>query len=92
MNTQDEPLREWRLHRDEYLAEFLRLEGRGDYTEDYCTSCPVGSQAATPKYRCRDCFSMRLVCTDCCRDAHKENPLHVIEVRVFLFFLLMFTD
>lgn len=47
-------------------------------------SCPLGVQAGTPKYRCRDCFSMRLVCADCCREAHKEHPLHVIEVRRFL--------
>lgn len=69
------------MHRDEYLEELIRLEGRGDSPTTLCSSCPPGSEAGRPLYRCRDCFSTDLVCQTCCVEAHKNRPLDIIEVR-----------
>lgn len=81
---QDQPLKEWIPHRDEYLAEMIRLEGRGDAELESCPRCPPGA-SSVPCYRCKDCFGMQLLCGTCCVEVHGNNPLHVIEVRAMAF-------
>ncbi|KII84055.1 hypothetical protein PLICRDRAFT_671736 [Plicaturopsis crispa FD-325 SS-3] len=66
-------------YRDEYLAEFLRREGRGFFTGDRCPACPAGSTGRRPAYRCLDCSSLELLCLECCVSAHARHPLDVIE-------------
>ncbi|KAG1732168.1 hypothetical protein EDB19DRAFT_1831477, partial [Suillus lakei] len=64
--VQGEVLRSWRADTDLYLEEFLRLEGRGDYSQDLCV---CGEEA--PIYRCQDCYGPKLFC-------HLQ-PLHKIK-------------
>ena len=82
-SSQDAPLREWGGEtksdpgfREEYLAEFLRLEGRGDGSQPGCMSCT----SADGVYRCEDCMGRLLECPSCCLKRHKLLPLHVIQV------------
>ncbi|KAK7039759.1 CxC2 domain-containing protein [Favolaschia claudopus] len=71
----DMALHEFRALRDEYLREFLRLDGCGDASTEICAGC----DAAEPSFRCKDCFGELLYCRACCVDMHKRNPLHRIE-------------
>ncbi|KAH7906396.1 hypothetical protein BJ138DRAFT_1016290, partial [Hygrophoropsis aurantiaca] len=66
---------QWLSERSVFLSEFLRLDGRGDFTEDAC-SCSPQKRAV---YRCKDCFGLRLQCQDCIVLGHATNPLHRIE-------------
>jgi hypothetical protein len=100
----DEPLKRWTEDcRDEYLDEFVRSEGRGNFTQEHCPSCKrAGSsnlfqgiinpepELGIPTIRCKDCFGGELVCEGCCVRDHLHNPLHMIEVslRMFTFLLL----
>ncbi|KAJ7085635.1 hypothetical protein B0H15DRAFT_760858, partial [Mycena belliarum] len=73
------PLREWVLeNRDEFLAELLRWEGRGDHRAyGVCPGCSM--QRA--EYRCRLCMTGgEMVCSACIVEHHKRTPLHVVEV------------
>ncbi|KII87536.1 hypothetical protein PLICRDRAFT_113331, partial [Plicaturopsis crispa FD-325 SS-3] len=77
--SQDSPLKQWTPHRDEYLAEFLRREGRGYFTADRCPACPTDGPAGAALYRCLDCSSLELLCNRCCVAAHARHPLDCIE-------------
>ncbi|KAG1888123.1 hypothetical protein F4604DRAFT_1877330 [Suillus subluteus] len=55
-------------------GEFLRLEGRGDYSQDICA---CGEEAAT--YRCQDCHGCELFCHLCMIRIHDRHPLHRME-------------
>ncbi|KAJ7739793.1 hypothetical protein DFH07DRAFT_778617 [Mycena maculata] len=77
--SSDRPLAQWVPLRDEYLAEFLRLEGRGDVAIDFCPSCPEGKVSANPVYRCMDCTYPDLLCSECCLCAHSDRVLDRIE-------------
>ncbi|EPS93480.1 hypothetical protein FOMPIDRAFT_39266, partial [Fomitopsis schrenkii] len=71
--SQDYPLREWAKDSvDEWLAELLRHEGRGDFVQDICAGCDSGA----PRYRCEDCWDPRFYCEDCTRRRHRRNPFH----------------
>jgi hypothetical protein len=70
---------QWVPLHDEYLAEFLRLEGRGVVAQNFCPACP-GERAANPEYRCSDCLHPDLVCSSCCVHLHADHPLECIEV------------
>ncbi|KAJ6592936.1 hypothetical protein B0H19DRAFT_919522, partial [Mycena capillaripes] len=70
---------------DEYLAELLRLEGRGSVTHDFCPACPK-KPAANPSYRCMDCLFPDLVCESCCLTNHEDRPLDRIERWTGTFF------
>jgi hypothetical protein len=95
--SKDEPLKQWtRDCRDEYLDEFIRSEGRGNFTHNHCPSCkraanstlcqdPFERELGMATIRCMDCFGGELVCEDCCVRNHVQNPLHMVEVR-FLWF------
>ena len=45
--------------------------------------------AGLPEYRCRECFIPDLACKVCCVKRHRAHPLHRIEVRAFLDFILL---
>ncbi|KII83424.1 hypothetical protein PLICRDRAFT_180503 [Plicaturopsis crispa FD-325 SS-3] len=77
--SSDEPLKQWMPLRDEYLAELLRLEGRGDFPSDVCRSCPPGRAAGQACIRCEECFDGSLTCKQCCVEQHARNPLHLIQ-------------
>ncbi|KAJ7735423.1 hypothetical protein DFH07DRAFT_870763 [Mycena maculata] len=77
-------LNSWVPLRDEYLAEFLRLEGRGDVATDFCPACPEGHAAANPRYRCMDCTYPDLLCQACCVREHANRVLDRIEASFFL--------
>ncbi|KAL0945679.1 hypothetical protein HGRIS_014830 [Hohenbuehelia grisea] len=56
---QDQPLKEWMPLRDEYLQEFMRLEGPGDSDLLACSYCAQqdGSTQQEPAiFRCHDCI------------------------------------
>jgi len=71
------------LHRQQYLEEIIRWEGRGDFRgAKQCSDC-LARHSSTPgpsEYRCRECFLADLVCQSCCVKRHRTNPLHRIEV------------
>lgn len=64
--------------REQFLSEFLRLEGK-DPTAITCAQC---RQEGIALFRCQDCEGLELLCRECIRDAHKRNGLHRIEVRI----------
>ncbi|KAJ7839976.1 hypothetical protein B0H14DRAFT_2360894, partial [Mycena olivaceomarginata] len=64
---------------DSYLAEFLRLEGKGCVVRERCPACPAKTQAPNPAFRCMDCFYPDLLCVDCCLNEHRNHPLDRIE-------------
>jgi hypothetical protein len=87
LGLQDAPLLDWAGQgkgdpgfRDEYLAEMLRLEGRGNGQLQGCMSC----SSAEGLYRCEDCLGGILECRSCCLQRHRYLPLHIIQVRVAL--------
>ncbi|KAJ7834666.1 hypothetical protein B0H13DRAFT_1913969 [Mycena leptocephala] len=74
----DLPFQTWVGHRDEYLDELLRLEGRGDvdiYSK--CGSC----NAANPEYRCehQSCYGPGMFCCACIVARHEVLPTHWIQ-------------
>lgn len=69
-------MQRWTHKMDTYLAELLRLEGRGTYTDCNCPSCAVRLAA----YRCADCLGGVLRCADCTVSLHCATPLHRIHV------------
>ncbi|KAJ3717362.1 hypothetical protein C8R42DRAFT_724265 [Lentinula raphanica] len=77
--TSDQPLLEWRRFADDYLAEIIRNEGRGNANTDTCFHCRKGSPDNVPLFRCMDCFPEDLVCESCCRKMHEFRPLDVVE-------------
>ncbi|KAJ7021500.1 hypothetical protein C8F04DRAFT_972713, partial [Mycena alexandri] len=68
----------WVNHRDEYLDETLRLEGRGDY--DVYSSCG-GCGAVNPMYRCehQSCYGPGMFCQGCIVKRHQVLPTHWIQ-------------
>lgn len=76
---------EWRPFADEYLAEMVRNEGRGDSDIETCYRCNQG----VPMYRCMECFLEDLICERCCREVHMERPLDIVEVRKFYMFSIL---
>ncbi|KAI0655655.1 hypothetical protein C8Q70DRAFT_1047143 [Cubamyces menziesii] len=80
--TKERPLLRWMAELRIYLAELLRLEGRGSFTSGICPFCSVGEAA----YRCEDCFETVLYCASCMVTRHHSNPLHRILVWQDQFF------
>ncbi|KAK7026667.1 hypothetical protein VNI00_015540 [Paramarasmius palmivorus] len=66
---------EWHNLRDDYLEQFMWLEGR----DDAINRCHCKAIDATPIYRCRECFSTSLYCKKCILESHKNRPLDRIE-------------
>jgi hypothetical protein len=90
---QDEPMKVWRDHVQEFLHEMLRHEGLGgDQHDPKCFTCgskfshrdmPNATSADSMHSRitcCKDCFGQQLECGECCLERHQRLPLHVIQV------------
>ncbi|KAI0747825.1 hypothetical protein C8Q80DRAFT_1316398 [Daedaleopsis nitida] len=73
----DRPLLQWRVLVDSYLAELLRIEGRGVFTDGQCASCKMPLQGG---YWREDCHDATLFCASCIVVAHGQNPLHRTQV------------
>ncbi|KAK7676010.1 hypothetical protein QCA50_021045 [Cerrena zonata] len=72
----DAPLKTFKIYRQEYCDEMVRLDGRGCYSNDSVCKCGRGR----PAIRCKDCNGLHLECVECARDYHgPRNPLHRIE-------------
>ncbi|KAJ7767360.1 hypothetical protein B0H14DRAFT_2633088 [Mycena olivaceomarginata] len=74
----DFPMLTWAEHQDEYLDEFLRLEGRG-YANIY-SKCG-GCGKADPTYQCtqQTCYGPSLYCKTCIVSRHAVLPTHWIQ-------------
>ncbi|KAG1832385.1 hypothetical protein EV424DRAFT_1469546 [Suillus variegatus] len=79
----DNPLLVWLSDHDEYLAEMLQMDGRGDYTSDTCCKCA----SAPALFRCNDCCDMQLYCRDCTVCNHLRSPTHRIKEWMGSFFM-----
>lgn len=86
-------MKDWLSHRQEYLDELLRHEGRGKANQ-LCPTCVVGVQGprSQARYACRDCSSSRMFCHTCIVSQHVENPFHNIKVSIFSCHCHSFTD
>lgn len=75
----DRPLNVWAAEDlEDFLDEFVRTEGRGDYyNQRRCLECRV---LAVQTHRCTDCFTEALFCTPCIVRLHADNPFHQIMV------------
>ncbi|KAK7021958.1 hypothetical protein VNI00_017137 [Paramarasmius palmivorus] len=71
-------LKEWLGLRDDYLKVLLIGEGRGESPPNICGSC--NKKGSDPKFRCRDCFSVKLFCKECILECHRDSPLDIIEM------------
>ncbi|KAG1884765.1 hypothetical protein F4604DRAFT_1878697 [Suillus subluteus] len=60
----------WLKHRELFLQEMIRLEGRCNrLAAQSCSECNCPS----PEYRCRDCLGSEIYCSPCILLAHKWN-------------------
>ena len=75
---QDRALLQWLTERDVYLAELLRIEGRGDFIKAPCQSCHMSLLGFG--FRCVDCHDLGLYCQNCLVKTHASNPLHCVHV------------
>ncbi|KAG1812886.1 uncharacterized protein BJ212DRAFT_1448064 [Suillus subaureus] len=79
----DNPLLVWLSNHNEYLAEMLRMDGRGDFTSDTCCKCT----SAPTLFHCNDCRNMQLYCRDCTVCNHLQSPTHCIKKWTGSFFM-----
>ncbi|KIJ63695.1 hypothetical protein HYDPIDRAFT_91709, partial [Hydnomerulius pinastri MD-312] len=73
---------EWKKYCRNCLDEFLHHEDRCiTQAQSICVDCTRSSVAdpGAPLYRCKDCFGLDLVCSNCCLHRHEHNFLHTIE-------------
>ncbi|KAF7300835.1 hypothetical protein MKEN_01309400 [Mycena kentingensis (nom. inval.)] len=77
IRNQDDPLGTWAADdREAYLAELLRLEGRGRHRYSLCRQCDSGPA----RFRCRDCLDGGMLhCQSCFVEAHRYLPFHRAE-------------
>ena len=83
---QDNPLLLWRTERKLFLEEFIRLEGRGVFTDDHCELCRKEGM-----FRCTDCVAVQFLCGGCMSRVHSFNPFHVIEVSSRILYRSLYT-
>ncbi|KAK7050119.1 CxC2 domain-containing protein [Favolaschia claudopus] len=85
----DKSMNRWmHLLRDIYLVQLLRRDGCADASSSDCPRCSIPGRQ--PQFRCRECAGGLLLCGACCKDAHAEHPLHVIEEWNGIFFATTF--
>lgn len=85
VSEQKRPHVVWKeVHRQTYLTEMMRLEGRGDFRGTECPDCRARKVAepSSADYRCQECLVPDLVCASCCVRRHRTTPFHRIEVRL----------
>ncbi|KAG2117623.1 hypothetical protein DEU56DRAFT_874102 [Suillus clintonianus] len=75
----DDPQKQWLQERDNFLKEFIRLEGHGD--DAWHMHCH-GEQTCVnqPSIRCTDCEGLQLYCQSCVISLHRAAPLHRVEI------------
>ena len=76
----------WPAHRDLYLDEMIRREGRGGYVASSCADCVMlgSSPAGLAQYRCLTCLPGPLLCAACLCKRHALLPTHRVQVsRIF---------
>ncbi|KAF7358324.1 CxC2 domain-containing protein [Mycena venus] len=80
LRASDHPLQQWAEdHRETYLAEVLRHEGRGNYAGGACSRCTIHPQGEAD-HRCITCLSSgELLCAGCIVAAHRYLPFHKIQ-------------
>ncbi|KAJ7933057.1 hypothetical protein B0H13DRAFT_2307333 [Mycena leptocephala] len=81
----DLPFLTWVDHRDEYLDEMLRLEGRGEAAIfGTCGTCGESD----PHYRCENqtCYGTQLFCRTCIVLRHEVLPTHWVQEWTGSFF------
>ncbi|KAJ7216669.1 hypothetical protein GGX14DRAFT_359106 [Mycena pura] len=84
MSCQDSVMQEWmEAQRDTYLRVFLWHEGRG---EEESIACPRCEDRTRARLRCRDCVGGVVMCSTCCVELHRRNPLHVVEQWTGVYF------
>ncbi|KAK0481089.1 hypothetical protein EDD18DRAFT_1312229 [Armillaria luteobubalina] len=70
------PLLTFSSYIDDYLAESMRREGRGDtISQKHCPSC----RSTQISLRCITCRDMRLFCPACMVALHAACPTHIIQ-------------
>lgn len=74
LQGQNDFMREWVPHRDEFLFEILSLEAPPDNM--CCGSC---QNKQVTFYRCRDCHFAQILCRICCIHHHQSHPFHNIQ-------------
>lgn len=82
--VQDEPMKDWVPHQQEYLDELFWHEGRAGVSH-VCPDCIVDAEGPRDlaKYRCKDCMTPHMFCGSCIIRKHIENPFHRIQVCTF---------
>ena len=77
--TRTNIMEEWRDHRDTYLQEMLRHDGREGLQATTCAHCgDVGD------FLCNDCAYRLHYCQKCMIDRHRLMPFHRIQVHLIL--------
>ncbi|KAL1741828.1 hypothetical protein HDZ31DRAFT_66538 [Schizophyllum fasciatum] len=76
--TSDEPLRDFKQYVDEYMAELVRVDGRGDADVNACPTCPPDAQSL-PRFRCAGCTGFSLYCARCTVRNHAKRPFCTVE-------------
>ncbi|TRM55258.1 hypothetical protein BD626DRAFT_553106 [Schizophyllum amplum] len=76
--TADEPLRTFIPYADEYVEEFVRLDGRGSAADQPCPTCPL-DEAGSALYRCTGCMGISMYCASCIVQNHGKRPFCAIE-------------
>jgi len=66
---------EWLLHRETYLQEMLRHDGREGLKVTYCADCRERGD-----FSCYDCAYSMDYCQKCLVSRHRLMPLHRIRV------------
>jgi hypothetical protein len=73
---------DWIPHRETYLDELLRHDGRGSNAALICSHVGCGGDGI---YKCRECMFDKLFCSDCIVRHHSNLPLHRILVSAACF-------
>ncbi|KAI0245298.1 hypothetical protein BJV78DRAFT_1277455 [Lactifluus subvellereus] len=86
-NTTLTKLFEWLIFRQSCLDELLWHDGLSDtLDQELCISC----KKVDGVYKCKDCFSGSLLrCCGCLVNAHRDHPLHHIEIWNGHFFAMV---
>jgi len=70
------PIQDWLPHRQSYLEEMLRHDGRQGLGTQRCDDC----HNDMAEYICQDCAHRRQYCKSCIVENHRYLPLHRIQV------------
>ncbi len=75
-------MRVWLPFQDKFLQQLLQLDGTAG-ADVLCPRCSNETQAKRGTYCCCDntCFGLGLVCSECCVEFHRTQPLHFIEAK-----------